>query len=91
MYQINKKYYVIIYTKNLRVKKTAENIVEYRKENGKISTREEVKKIKGIGPKSYEQAIGFLKILDSKNPLDKTFIHPDNYSKILTLLKSLNE
>ena len=68
-------------------KKTAENIVEYRKENGKISTREEVKKIKGIGPKSYEQAIGFLKILDSKNPLDKTFIHPDNYSKILTLLK----
>ena len=68
-------------------KKTAENIVEYRKENGKISTREEVKKIKGIGPKSYEQAIGFLKILDSKNPLDKTFIHPDNYSKILSLLK----
>ena len=68
-------------------KKTAENIVEYRKENGKISTREEVKKIKGIGPKSYEQAIGFLNILDSKNPLDKTFIHPDNYSKILTLLK----
>ena len=68
-------------------KKTAENIVNYRKENGKISTREEVKKIKGIGPKSYEQAIGFLKILDSKNPLDKTFIHPDNYSKILTLLK----
>ena len=68
-------------------KKTAENIVEYRKENGKISTREEVKKIKGIGPKSYEQAIGFLKILDSKNPLDKTFIHPDNYENILKLLK----
>ena len=68
-------------------KKTAENIVNYRKENGKSSTREEVKKIKGIGPKSYEQAIGFLKILDSKNPLDKTFIHPDNYAKILTLLK----
>ena len=68
-------------------KKTAENIVEYRKENGKISTREEVKKIKGVGPKSYEQAIGFLKILDSKNPLDKTFIHPDNYDKILKLLK----
>ena len=68
-------------------KKTAENIVEYRKENGKISNREEVKKIKGVGPKSYEQAIGFLKILDSKNPLDKTFIHPDNYDKILTLLK----
>ncbi len=71
-------------------KKTAENIVEYRKEKGKINTREEVKKIKGIGPKSYEQAIGFLKILDSKNPLDKTFIHPDNYDKILKLLKDKN-
>lgn len=68
-------------------KKTAESIVKYRIENGKISTREEVKKIKGIGPKSYEQAIGFLKILDSKNPLDKTFIHPDNYDKILKLLE----
>lgn len=68
-------------------RKTAEKIVEYRIANGKISTREEVKKIKGIGPKSYEQAIGFLKILDSKNPLDKTFIHPDNYENILKLLK----
>ena len=68
-------------------RKTAENIVDYRKENGKILNREQVKKIKGIGPKSYEQAIGFLKILDSQNPLDKTFIHPDNYEKILELLK----
>lgn len=70
-------------------KKTAENIVAYRQENGKIKTREEVKKIKGIGPKSYEQAIGFLKILDSKNPLDKTFIHPENYDKVMNLLADL--
>ena len=71
-------------------KKTAENIVEYRKENGKISTREEVKKIKGIGPKSYEQAVGFLKILESKNPLDKTFIHPENYEFVKELLRANN-
>ena len=70
-------------------KKAAENIVKYREENGKITSREEVKKIKGIGPKSYEQAIGFLKILDSNNPLDKTFIHPENYDKVMNLLADL--
>ncbi len=70
-------------------KKTAENIVLYRQEHGKITNREEVKKIKGIGPKSYEQAIGFLKILDSENPLDKTFIHPENYDKVMNLLADL--
>lgn len=70
-------------------KKTAENIVAYRQENGKITSRAEVKKIKGIGPKSYEQAIGFLKILDSENPLDKTFIHPENYDKVMNLLADL--
>lgn len=70
-------------------KKTAENIVSYRQENGKIKSRDEVKKIKGIGPKSYEQAIGFLKILDSENPLDKTFIHPENYDKVMNLLADL--
>lgn len=70
-------------------KKNAENIVNYRIDNGTISSRNEVKKVKGIGPKSYEQAIGFLKILDSKNPLDKTFIHPDNYEIVTKLLTTL--
>jgi uncharacterized protein len=59
--------------------KSAEKIVEFRQENGGIHDREMLKKVKGIGPKSYEQAIGFLKILSSANPLDKTFIHPENY------------
>ncbi|MFA6739588.1 MAG: helix-hairpin-helix domain-containing protein, partial [Bacilli bacterium] len=70
-------------------KKSAENIVDYRVANGLIQSRAELKKIKGIGPKSFEQAVGFLKILDSKNPLDKTFIHPDNYAQVKTFLASL--
>ena len=70
-------------------KKSAENIVDYRVANGLIQNRTELKKIKGIGPKSFEQAIGFLKILDSENPLDKTFIHPDNYAQVEAFLASL--
>ncbi len=68
-------------------KKTAENIIDYRKTNKLIRNRNELKEVKGIGPKSYEQAIGFLKILDSTNPLDKTFIHPDDYKTVDKLLK----
>jgi uncharacterized protein len=71
-------------------KKNAQQIIEYRKENGKIKSRAELKKVKGIGPKTYEQAIGFLKILDSANPLDKTFIHPDDYDKVKELLSKLD-
>ena len=71
-------------------KKSAESIVNYRSENGQISSRAEIKKIKGIGPKSYEQAVGFLKILESKNPLDKTFIHPENYEFVKELLRANN-
>lgn len=70
-------------------KRASQNIVDFRKENGKITNRELVKKIKGIGEKSYEQAIGFLKILDSTNSLDKTFIHPESYLKVINLLKDL--
>ena len=46
--------------------------------------------VKGIGEKTYEQAVGFLKIYESKNPLDKTFIHPDNYKEVEHLLNDLN-
>ena len=70
-------------------KKTAQNIIDYREENGKFKTRDDIKKVKGIGPKSYEQAIGFLKILDSKNPLDRTFIHPENYKLVLKMIEDL--
>ena len=71
-------------------KKSAKNIVDYRSEKGLIKDRKEISKIKGIGAKTYEQAVGFLKIYESKNPLDKTFIHPDNYKEVEKLLKDLN-
>ena len=71
-------------------KKSAKNIVDYRSEKGLIKDRKEISKIKGIGAKTYEQAVGFLKIYESKNPLDKTFIHPDNYAEVEKLLSDLN-
>lgn len=71
-------------------KKAIEGILEERNKNGKITSREELKKIKGITPKVYEQAVGFLRIQDGTNPLDKTGIHPESYKETETLLKSLN-
>ncbi|WP_129621887.1 helix-hairpin-helix domain-containing protein [Mycoplasmopsis bovirhinis] len=59
--------------------KHAQNIIEHRKEKGEFKNRLEVLEVKGIGQKTYEQAIGFLRILNSNNFLDKTFIHPDLY------------
>ncbi len=58
---------------------TAKNIVEYRNENGLFTSRRELLKVKRLGPKAYEQAAGFLKILDGKEALDQTFIHPESY------------
>ncbi len=57
----------------------AKNIVKYREENGIIKTRTELKSIAGIGAKVFEQAAGFLMIPESKNNLDNTWIHPENY------------
>lgn len=71
-------------------KKSAKNIVEYRSKNGLIKNREELASIKGIGPKTYEQAVGFLKIYESDNPLDRTFIHPENYKKVDKILSDLS-
>ena len=70
-------------------KTTIEKIYDY-KENNKITSREEIKKIKGISDKVYEQCIGFLRILDGTNPLDKTGIHPESYEITDKLLKDLN-
>lgn len=58
---------------------TAKKIVAYRDANGKIKSREELKKVPGIGPKAFEQCAGFLKIPESENPLDNTWVHPENY------------
>ncbi len=71
-------------------KKSIEAIINERNEKGKITSREELKNIKGITPKVYEQAVGFLRIQDGTNPLDKTGIHPESYSETEKLLSSLN-
>ena len=71
-------------------KKAIDAIIEERNKKGMISSREEIKKIKGITPKIYEQSIGFMRILDGSNPLDKTSIHPESYKEAESLLQSLN-
>ena len=60
-------------------KTTAKKIVAYRDSNGKITSREELKKVPGLGPKAFEQCAGFLKIAESSDPLDNTWVHPENY------------
>ncbi len=57
----------------------AKKIVAYRDANGKITSREDLKKVSGLGPKAFEQCAGFLKIPESDNPLDNTWVHPENY------------
>ncbi|MBU0936917.1 MAG: RNA-binding transcriptional accessory protein [Spirochaetes bacterium] len=69
----------------------AKKIIKYRDENGKIMNRDELKKISGMGEKSFEQCAGFLKILESPNPLDRTWVHPENYplaSEVLPILQA---
>lgn len=70
-------------------KKVSEAIVSYRDTFGKIPSRDEIKKIKGVSDKVYEQSIGFMRILDGNNPLDKTSIHPESYPQAEKLLESL--
>ena len=72
------------------IKKTnIDKIIAYRKEKGKINSREEIKKKKLLGDKTYEQAIGFLRILEGDNILDQTAIHPESYDVTLNLIKAL--
>lgn len=68
---------------------SATSIVSYREENGKIESRTQIKKIPKIGPKAFEQAAGFLRIEDGKEPLDRTSIHPESYKTTKVLLKEL--
>lgn len=70
-------------------KSVIENIYNY-KESNKIKSREEIKKIKGMTEKVYEQSIGFLRIPDGTNPLDKTGIHPESYDTTNKLLEKLS-
>ena len=71
-------------------KKAIDEILNRRNTIGKFKTREEIKKLKAMTPKVYEQSIGFMRILDGDNQLDKTSIHPESYSATIKLLSSLN-
>ena len=69
--------------------KIAENIVIYRNSNGGFKSREDLKKVKMLGPKAFEQSAGFLRI-NGTNPLDNTSVHPESYELTLKLLKMMN-
>ncbi len=71
-------------------KGVAKNIIDYREKNDKFLSREDLKKVSKLGPKTYEQCVGFLRILEGKNPLDMTAIHPESYDKAKELLKIMN-
>jgi uncharacterized protein len=71
-------------------KTISENIVKYRDEHGRISSREEIKKVPRLGAKSFEQAAGFLRIPGAKNILDNTGVHPESYKAVERLLKELD-
>lgn len=68
----------------------AKNIVQYREDNGKFTSREQIKNVNKLGNKTYEQAVGFLRILSGNEILDETSIHPDNYQDALRLLNYLH-
>lgn len=68
---------------------TAKNIVAYRDENGAFTSRAQLKKVKGLGPKAFEQCAGFLRIPGGKETLDNTSVHPESYKAAKTLLKIL--
>lgn len=65
---------------------TAKNIVAYREEQGAFTSRAQLKKVKGLGPKAFEQCAGFLRLPGAKNPLDATAVHPESYPAASALL-----
>lgn len=70
--------------------KLAENIVQYRNENGAFNSRNDFKKVPRLGGKAYEQAAGFLRIKNAKNPLDDSGVHPESYAVVDKMAKDLN-
>lgn len=65
----------------------AKNIVTYREENGRFTSRKELLKVAKLGPKAFEQCAGFMRIMDGKNPLDATGVHPESYEAAEKLLQ----
>lgn len=68
----------------------AQNIVDYRTENGAFKSRAELKKVPRLGPKAFEQCAGFLRISDAANPLDNSAVHPESYGVVQLMAKDLN-
>ena len=68
----------------------AKNVIAYRNENGPLSSREGLKKIKRMGPKSFEQAAGFLRIREGENPLDASAVHPESYPTVEAMARDLS-
>ena len=70
-------------------KKSIEKIIDFRNKNGRFNSRNELIDNKILSAKAYEQSIGFMRVLDGSNPLDKTSIHPESYDKTTKLLESI--
>ena len=70
-------------------KTIAKNIVDYREENGKFTSRSQLLKVAKLGPKAFEQCAGFMRISDGKNPLDATGVHPESYDATKAVLEKL--
>jgi uncharacterized protein len=68
---------------------TARRIVEHRKEKGPFTSREQLMQVEGVGPATFTQAAGFLKIREGEHPLDRTWIHPESYAVATRLLETL--
>ena len=68
----------------------AQNIVDYRNKNGEFKTRNELLKVKRLGDKAFEQAAGFLRIRNAKNPLDRSAVHPESYPIVQRMAQKLN-
>ncbi|WP_455487611.1 Tex family protein [Haemophilus sp.] len=69
-------------------KTLAQNIVEYRDENGRFESRSELKKVPRLGPKAFEQCAGFMRIAGGKNPLDASGVHPETYPVVEKILQA---
>jgi protein Tex len=67
--------------------KLAQNIVQYRAENGAFTSKQQLKKVPRMGEKAFEQCAGFLRVRDGKNPLDNTAVHPERYALVETMAK----
>lgn len=67
----------------------AKNVVQYREENGRFTNRNQLKKVKRLGDKVYQQCAGFLRISNGKNPLDNTGVHPESYEMTMKLIEKL--